>query len=235
MPSAPIRVFIASDQAILSDALKTILDNTPELSLEVVGVACSGKELMLQIESLTADVLLLDNQLPDTKGINLINKIKNANPLLKVVLLTLYKGVNFAIDAIELGAKGVLTKRAEPKIIANLVAAIHNNGLIFYLKEDIKDSEPSICEKLASLLEKREMEIVCLMADGASNREIATQLNMSEKNLEKIKRQLYDELKKLDEFKNLHSQGIGTKLAFFVGACNFCNQAKNNNLEPSLT
>lgn len=220
MPPAPVKVFIASDMDLIKNSLRTLLENAPELSLEVVGTACNGEELMSIIPTLKADVLLLDNQLPDVKGVTLIKKINQENPVLKIVLMTLYKGFAFAINVIRLGAKGVLTKRADAKTLARIIAAVQNKGIIIYLKDD----QPSICEKLIELLDKREMEVVCLMAKGLTGREIVKRLPLSGGTLDAVKQKLYDKVEKLEEFKDINRGGLASKIVYFVGVCGFCDQ-----------
>lgn len=225
MPPEPVRVFLVSSQTMRIEAMKKLVRDAPEFALEISGTAASKKELMAALEGLRADVLLLDRSLPDAKGMDLITEVRKINPFLKIVLLISHEGMSFSLKALDKGAKGVIIENGDIKAVAGILRAIHNQGIVIYQNDD---DDISICEQLTSLLDEREMKIICLIAAGKNGKDICKEMHLTEDNLGRIKKQMYEKVKDLKEFSGLNGSGIGYRLTYYVGVCDF--DKFNNNL-----
>lgn len=177
----PIRVLIAEDHAIVRKGVHTLL--SLEKDILVVGEAANGREAVRQVSELKPDVVLMDLVMPEMDGIQAIQRIKEENPEIRVLVLTSFATDDKIFPAIKAGALGYLLKDSDP---AELVAAIRqvNAGecslhpiIARKVLQELNRSQkhPPTSQTLTS----REIEILRMVSQGKSNRHIADDLFIS--------------------------------------------------------
>jgi len=174
----PIRVFICDDHDILRKGLRSLLST--ESDLEFVGEASSADEAFNQIAQLKPDVILMDLLMPGTDGIKAIAQIGSISPQSKILVLTSSQENDMILGSLEAGADGYLIKTCSPDMLIDGIRKVARGETV--LPPDIsKNILPLLHRKSeGSALTQREIEVLNLIGKGCSNREIATQLNLSE-------------------------------------------------------
>lgn len=177
----PIRVFIAEDHAIVRKGVHTLL--SLEKDIQVVGEAANGVEAVRQVGTLQPDVVLMDLVMPEMDGIQAIQQIKLKHPQVKVLVLTSFATDDKIFPAIKAGALGYLLKDSDP---AELVTAIRqvNAGecslhpvIARKVLQELNLS-PKHSPAVQSLTD-RELEVLRMVSQGKSNRQIAEELFLS--------------------------------------------------------
>jgi NarL family two-component system response regulator LiaR len=183
-----IRLMIVDDHAIVREGLRTLLEEAPDL--EIVGEASDGPRAVEQALALKPDVMLLDLVLPGLNGIGVTQRVRQALPECRVLLLTSFAEDQNVVAAMQAGAAGYLLKDV---LQGDLLNAIHQvmqgepvlhpeaqRKLINHLTRPQPPAPaPSPAGRLADLTE-REHDVLRLIAQGRSNREIADQLHITE-------------------------------------------------------
>lgn len=169
-----IRLFLVDDDPLVLESLSIILGHDPYF--QVLGVANNGEEALASLEKLTVDIVLLDIQMPGMGGITACEKIKETWPQIKVVMLTTfhdYQNIHLSLKA---GASGYLLKSDDtPKQKETLKAVF--GGLSIISTQALKGFQEETKE---ALLTHREQELMILVANGFSNKEMAEKLSISE-------------------------------------------------------
>jgi two-component system, NarL family, response regulator LiaR len=183
MKKSPIRVLLTDDHAIVRKGVRALLATEPDI--QIVGEASNGAEAVAQAEALCPDVILMDLMMPKVDGIEATRQITAKIPGARVIVLTSFAANENVFPAIKAGALGYLLKDSGPE---ELVRAIHQ----VYRGEP--SLEPSIARKVlfelaqppkqqpltADPLTERELDVLRLVAQGCSNKEIAMKLSVSE-------------------------------------------------------
>lgn len=209
------KIVIAEDHTILREGLKALLSSSTEL--EVVGEAEDGREAVKLASELAPDLILMDLSMPRMNGIEAIKEIKKRNPEIKILVLTVYKTEEYVLASLQAGADGYILKEANHSefllAIKNVLIGKHYlspeiSGKVIegYLKGKKEHTPVTIWETLTS----REREILKLVGEGYKNREIAADLYISLKTVEKHRENL---MKKLD----LHTASALTAYAIEKG------------------
>ena len=195
--SDKIKVMLADDHALMREGIKQLLEF--DGTIEVVEEACDGVSCLEKLEHVKPDVLLLDINMPNKNGIEVLETIRNRRMNLKVLILTVHNEVEYLLKAVDIGVDGYLLKdtdfyelkkaimgvlQGESYIQPSLIPAL-NSRLI------ARDADK---EKI-DLLTKRELEVLIEVANGMFNKEIATSLNISERT---VKNHIYNIFKKID-------------------------------------
>jgi DNA-binding NarL/FixJ family response regulator len=179
-----IRVLLADDHTIMRKGLRLLLERQPDV--EVVAEASDGRQAVDLADSEAPDVVIMDVAMPNLNGIEATRQIVSRNPRIAVAILSMHSDEGYVMRALKVGARAYLLKDSAE---ADLITAIHAlmEGKSFFspaisrlLVEDyIRQLERRGVEDSYELLTNREREILQLLAEGKSNKEVAGMLNLS--------------------------------------------------------
>ena len=183
-----IRVFLADDHKILRESLVILLSQ--QENIEVVGAAGDGQEAYRKILELKPDIAVLDISIPNLNGLDLAEKLRAEMPEVKVVILTMHKSGEFVSKALRAGVRGYVLKDNALEELMECINLVFDRKV--YLSQDITGivvdgfvnnnrEYPETGENAISL---REKEILQLLAEGKSNKDISDLLNLSIKTVE---------------------------------------------------
>ncbi len=180
--SSPIRVFVAEDHAIVRKGICALL--TLEPGIEVVGEASNGREAVRGIERAQPDVVLMDLVMPEMDGIEAIRQVMARQPEARILVLTSFATDDKVFPAIKAGALGYLLKDSEPRDVVDAIRQVQRGESSLHpriarkLMQEL--SRPPEQPPTPDPLTEREMEVLGLVAQGKSNREIADDLTITE-------------------------------------------------------
>ncbi len=213
-----LSIVLADDHTILREGLRALL--TADSSFEIVGEARDGREAVRCIEKLGPDLLLMDLSMPRMSGMDAIREIKKRYPETKIIALTVHKTEEYLLTTLQAGADGYVLKDATHD---ELIMAIKNvMGGKSYLSPGVSEKviegylegkEITRSRSSWETLSQREREVLKLIAEGYKNKEIAEDLCISLKTVEKHRANL---MKKLD----LHNAATFTVYAMEKGLVN---------------
>ena len=179
--SKPIRVFIAEDHAIVRKGVRTLLSLEPDI--EVVGEAANGREAVEQARRLHPDVILMDLVMPEMDGIQAIRQIKTEDPDARVLVLTSFATDDKIFPAIKAGALGYLLKDSDPVELAMAIRQVNEGECSLHpiiARKVLQElSQPAKQPPTTQPLTEREVEVLRLVAQGKSNRQIAEEMVIS--------------------------------------------------------
>jgi two-component system, NarL family, response regulator NreC len=195
----PIRILLADDHTVMRRGLRLLLENQP--GFRVVAEASHGREAVEQAEATRPDVVVLDIAMPNLSGIEAALRIGAALPQTAIVVLSMHSDESYVLRALKAGVRGYLLKDSAE---SDLVDAIHavSMGKAFFspeisrmLVEDyMREIRARRVEDSYELLTSREREILQLLAEGKSNKDIAASLNVSLYTVETHRRNLQEKL-----------------------------------------
>ncbi len=189
-----IRVLIADDHMVVREGLRAILDVAPDLLL--VGEATDGAEAVRLVQETTPDVVLMDLRMPGVDGIEAIRQIKARYQNVQVVILTTYDDDGYIVRGLRAGARGYLLKDcARTMLFETIRAAARGESL---LPADVVDKVVAHLENPQQAepetLSGREKQVLILLAQGATNKEIAFTLGIAERTAKAHVTNLYNKL-----------------------------------------
>jgi len=187
-----INILIADDHVLLRQGLKQIIEL--EEDMKVIYQASDGEEAYEIAKKISPDIILMDINMPNINGIKAAKMLKNDNPKNKIMFLTIYNDKEYLMEALKIGVEGYILKDADSDELIKAIRTISNGGVYIHpsLVSEIENLDVDECKKE---LTDREMQILNLIAEGYSNKEIADKLFLSEKT---VKNHVYNIFRKLD-------------------------------------
>lgn len=186
MAKNQIRVVIADDHAILRSGLRMLIDSQSEMT--VVGEAQNGDDAIQIARKTTPDIIILDVTMPERGGLHAIHEILKQNPNTRVLLLTMHEELAYLRTALAAGATGYVLKKSVDADLLSAIRAVHK-GRVYVdsqlASELIQHTLPESSKpKVTEVLSERELQVLKLVAEGFSSREIAQQIYVSVKTVE---------------------------------------------------
>jgi len=181
-----INILLVDDHSMIREGLKQLLELDGDI--KVIGEAGNGEECLEMIERLHPDVVLLDINMPQMNGLEVLQKLRYMGSKQKVLILTIHNEVEYLMRAVDIGVSGYLLKDSESSVLKEAIYAIMDGENYIdatmtpllkeqtYLKELQKEARGK-----DKLLSAREIEVLCALAEGLYNKEIASKLQISEK------------------------------------------------------
>lgn len=205
-----IRILLADDHKIVLDGLHALLEKQP--GMEVVAEAEDGRKTVQLVQKLLPDVVIMDIAMPDLNGIEATRQIVAETPNVKVVALSIHSDRRFIVEMFKAGALGYLLKDCAFEELANAIRSVVANRL--YLSPKIADIVVKDYIRLSlktefsvfSVLTSREREVLQLLAEGKTTKQIASNLRVSIKTVETYRQRIMDKL-------GIHSVAELTKYA----------------------
>ncbi len=195
----PVRILLADDHRIVAEGLKSLLS----AEFELVGIVEDGRALLEAAKTLQPDVIVADVTMPHLNGIDAMAQLKKANPRVKVVFLTMHQEVAYARRALEAGALGFVLKHSAPaELVTAVRAALEGRtyitptlagGVLDSIRKGVRSADAP-----AAALTARQREILQLLSEGRSAKEIGARLGVSARTVEFHKYQMMEKL-------NLHT------------------------------
>lgn len=210
-----IHLMLVDDHAVVRTGLRMLLEG--EEDIEIVGEAETASDAINQISKLKPEVILMDIGLPDMSGIDATRRIKELAPDAAVVALTIHEDEEYFFKMLDAGASGYVPKRAAPdELLSAIRVAAQGEVYLYpslakllvkdYLTQSISPADQSTLDGLTP----RESEVLSLLADGATNQEIAEMLTISPKTVARHRENIMAKL-------NLHSRAELVKYAIRKG------------------
>lgn len=182
--SKAINVMIADDHSMVREGIKQLLELDGDIV--VVAEASNGKQCLELLDENRTDVLLLDINMPDMNGLQVLKHLREEKKRVKVLILTIHNEIEYLVKAVEIGVDGYVLKDSNSSVLKKAIYSVYD-GETFIQPElapllKVKlDERNTINNNISDLLTKREVEVLKLIAEGLFNKEIAFNLAISEK------------------------------------------------------
>lgn len=190
-----IRILIADDHAVVRQGVRQFLADTPDIT--IAGEAATGREVLARLQEQDWDLVLLDLNLPDLSGLEVLKRIKQQKPALPVLIFSMFSEDEYAITALNAGASGYVAKESPPEQILTAIRRATGGG---------RYVSPALAEKLLSgnvpkreapphdKLSRREHEILLLLSRGVPLTRIGEQLHLSVKTVSTYRSRVLEKL-----------------------------------------
>jgi two-component system, NarL family, response regulator LiaR len=196
---APIKILLADDHRLFRQGLRQICEVIG--GFLIIGEAENGREAVQLALELEPEVVLMDIHMPEVNGIQATQQILRQRPNLHILILTMYRQDHYAFDAINAGAKGYLLKNADAQEVVDAIRAVCRGEALVdremaakVLDEFRRLSHPSATVQKSEPLTDGEMEVLRLVANGATNQLIAGRLSLSPQTVANRLRVIYQKL-----------------------------------------
>jgi DNA-binding NarL/FixJ family response regulator len=209
-----VKILLADDHAIISEGLRALLEKQPDI--EVVGTVEDGRKAIDLVRELKPDIVIMDISMPNLNGIDAARKITGKTGQTRVIALSMHSSRRFVTEMLKAGASGYILKECLFNELLEAIRIVLSGGIYLspritgvvvdeYLKGLTTENQPG-----TTALTEREREILQFLAEGKSTKQIALQLNVSDKTIESIRRNIMDKL-------DIHSIAELTKYAIREG------------------
>lgn len=185
----PIRILLADDHTVVRDGLRALLEKQPDMT--VVGEAADGRDSIRLAEEQSPDVVIMDIGMPNLNGIEATRRILAVNPGTAVLMLSMHQDESYVLRSLKAGARGYLLKDSLRSEVIDAVRAVFQGRSFLtrkvsrMLQEDyMQQLETRGLDDRYDLLTDREREILQMVAEGKSNKEVAGLLNISQTTVE---------------------------------------------------
>ncbi len=212
-----IRILIADDHKIVCDGLKALLEAQPEM--EIVAQAANGREAVKLAHKQKPDMVIMDVAMPDLNGLEAVHQILSAHPRIKVIALSMHADRRYVTGMLSAGASGYILKHCAFEELAHAIHIVLSNqvylspaiaGIVVNELAQSKASRSRQSPSASQGLTSREREVLQLIAEGHSARDIAQRLHLSVKTIETHRRQMMGKL-------GIHNVADLTKFAIREG------------------
>lgn len=180
----PIKILLADDHTIVRKGIRSLLDG--EADIEVVGEAENGREVLEKVEKLLPDIVLMDSTMPVLNGLEATRQIAKRFPQVKVLVLTMHTNEEYILQFLQAGAAGYLVKQSAPQELMSAIQAVYRGDCFLspaisrtIVEEYVRQAKVTDKEDRYDQLTDREREVLQLIVEGFSNREIAERLHIS--------------------------------------------------------
>lgn len=181
---AKIHVLIVDDHTLFRESLRSLLKDIE--GIEVVGEAEGGAQAIVKTMQLQPDVVLMDIAMPNVNGLEATRQIKRQNPSVKILALTMYEAEQYIFEMLRAGASGYIPKRAPARELISAIQAVSQGDAFLYpsvarkvLDEYLEQIKAGVKDESHKRLTDRELEVLHLIAEGKTNKEIANLLGIS--------------------------------------------------------
>jgi len=179
-----IRILVADDHGVVRKGLRFLLDRQSDM--EVVGEASDGREVVRLCEKLNPNIVIMDVAMPQLNGIDAAAQIVKTNPSIRIIMLSMYADESYLVRALSAGAKGYMLKDSAEVDIVRAVQVVSQGRPFFspqiaqsLLDDYVRTLQQRGLQDSYELLTDREREVLQLLAEGKSNKEVATILDLS--------------------------------------------------------
>ncbi len=192
-----IRVLLADDHSIVRAGLRRIIEESGDI--DVVAEAADGSEALKQVNETLPDVVIIDISMPEVDGLEVLSQLTHYHTDIPVIMLTMHNEAQYAVRAIEAGAKGYITKQAAPEQLVDAIRKVYGGGR--YLTEEASEAlalrvvKGNSSTSEIDSLSMRELQVLRRLAMGHTNHEIAESYCISVKTIDTYRSRL---LKKLN-------------------------------------
>jgi two-component system response regulator DegU len=192
----PIKVMIVDDHNLVREGLKAVFAQGD--AIDVVGEAGSGEEAIEMVDKVKPDVILMDISMPGINGIQATKLIRNKHPDAKIVILTMLDQEGYVYEAIKAGATGYMLKSTSSDELVNAIQTVNEGKALLH-----PDATAQLLKEFITLaqnkakdygLSNREMEVLQLLSEGKTNKEIAKALWISEQTVKTHVAHIFDKL-----------------------------------------
>jgi two-component system nitrate/nitrite response regulator NarL len=226
----PIRLLLVDDHPVVRRGIRLSLAQQPRI--QVVGEASDGREALAKAHELKPDVILMDIDMPHMNGLAVTDLLRREMPEVKVLILSMYSNTDYVMRIIQCGARGFVLKEASPDEVVQAIEAVQSGTAHFSpevarvaLNHVVRgNSEPM---SPLSCLTNREREVLHFIAEGLSNKEIASQLNIGVRTVETHRERI---MRKLD----IHTIAGLTRFALQQGLVTLAPYVPQSPLQPQL-
>ncbi len=215
-----IKILISDDHKIIREGLRSLIAQEPDM--EIVAEAENGRIALDMVQQLSPDIIIMDVTMPDMNGIEATKKILTDCPQIKVIALSMHSDKRYVTEMLNAGAMGYLLKDCAFEELTHAIRTVIDNrtylspGIAGIVIEDYIRNLPLNRYSASTVLTSREREVLQLIAEGMTTKQIAARLNVSTKTIETHRRQIMDKL-------NIHSIAELTKFAIREGLTSLDN------------
>lgn len=212
----PITILLVEDHTVMREGLQALLESNKEI--KVIGQAQDGREAVRLSKKFLPDIILMDVAMPHLNGLEATRQILKETPVTKVIILSAHGEDEYIEQAMKVGAVGYLIKQSSAQTLSTAIREVQKGNTFFspsIMKRINRQHQKSLSngislKKKNSHLSSREMELLQLIAEGLPNKQIAAELNISIKTVEKHRQNLMQKL-------NIHDIAGLTRYAISTG------------------